>query len=89
MKIAVTAALPRGRDLPCLQAPELFFAEAPQDVERAKALCRSCRARATCLAGALDRGEPGGVWGGELVVSGAIVAHKRPRGRPRKSDVAA
>lgn len=74
-------------DLPCTEDPELFFAESPQDVEEAKALCRGCRARLACLAGALERREPWGVWGGELLMSGAIVPHKRPRGRPRKDVV--
>ena len=83
------AALPVGLDLPCTQDPELFFAGSPQDVEQAKAMCRGCRARVGCLAGALERGEPWGVWGGELLMCGAIVARKRPRGRPRKTDVAA
>ena len=78
-----------GLDFPCGQDPELFFAESPQDVERAKAMCRGCRARIACLAGALERREPWGVWGGELPISGAIVAHKRARGRPGKTDVAA
>ena len=83
------AALPVGLDLPCIEDPELFFAESPQDVEQAKAICRGCRARIACLAGALERREPGGVWGGELLMRGAIVPRKRPRGRPRKTDVAA
>jgi len=73
--------------LPCTEAPELFFAESPQDVEQAKAMCRGCRARLACLAGALERREPWGVWGGELLMSGAIVPHKRPRGRPRQDVV--
>lgn len=73
--------------LPCTEDPELFFAESPQDVEQAKAMCRGCRARLACLAGALERREPWGVWGGELLMSGAIVPHKRPRGRPRKDVV--
>ena len=83
------AALPAGLDLPCVQDPEPFFAESPQDVEHAKAMCRGCRARIACLAGALERGEPLGVWGGELLMCGAIVPRKRARGRPRKTDVAA
>jgi len=78
-----------GLDLPCTDDPELFFAESPDDVETAKALCRECPARAACLAGALKRQEPWGVWGGELFLRGAIVPRKRPRGRPRKTDVAA
>ena len=82
-------ALPVGLDLPCTEDPELFFAESPQDVEQAKAMCRECRARIACLTGALERREPWGVWGGELLMRGAIVPRKRPRGRPRKTEVAA
>lgn len=82
-------ALAVGFDLPCVQDPQLFFAESPADVEQAKALCRGCKARIACLAGALERGEPWGVWGGELLMNGAIVPRKRPRGRPRKATVAA
>jgi WhiB family redox-sensing transcriptional regulator len=83
------AALPAGLDLPCTEDPELFFAESPQDVEQAKAMCRGCRARLACLSGALERREPWGVWGGELLIRGTIVPRKRPRGRPRKTEVAA
>src|SRR5215470_5706589 len=46
-----------GPDLPCTDDPELFFAESPDDVETARALCRECPARAVCLAGALKRRE--------------------------------
>jgi WhiB family transcriptional regulator, redox-sensing transcriptional regulator len=82
------AGVPNGLDLPCTEDPELFFAESPQDVEAAKALCRGCRARLGCLEGALERREPWGVWGGELLLRGTIVPRKRPRGRPRKEDAA-
>jgi len=76
--------------LPCRSNdPELFFAELPADVELAKAMCRTCPVRTECLAGALERREPWGVWGGELLVHGVVVPRKRPRGRPRKSEVAA
>ena len=79
-----------GERLPCRREdPELFFAESPHDVEVAKALCGSCPVQAECLAGALERREPWGVWGGEWFVQGAVVPRKRPRGRPRKSEVAA
>jgi WhiB family transcriptional regulator, redox-sensing transcriptional regulator len=84
----LTIASP-GPDLPCADDPELFFAESPDDVALAKGLCRECPVRAACLAGALKRREPWGVWGGELFLRGAIVPRKRPRGRPRKTDVAA
>ncbi len=79
-----------GEGVPCRENDaELWFADTPDGVEFAKALCRSCPVRESCLAGALERREPWGVWGGELFVQGATVARKRPRGRPRKSDVAA
>lgn len=80
-----TAAL----DLPCRKAqPDLFFAETPPEVERAKALCRGCPARTACLSGALHRREPWGVWGGQLFADGVVIARKRPRGRPRKDAAA-
>jgi WhiB family transcriptional regulator, redox-sensing transcriptional regulator len=79
----------RGRALPCAGDPDLFFAESPDDVELAKSLCGDCPVRAQCLAGAIERREPWGVWGGELFLRGEIVPRKRARGRPRKSDVAA
>ena len=79
-----------ARELPCRMADaELWFAESPADVETAKALCLDCPVRAECLAGALERREPWGVWGGELFLQGVVIPRKRPRGRPRKNDVAA
>jgi WhiB family redox-sensing transcriptional regulator len=79
----------RGRALPCAGDPDLFFAESPDDVELAKSLCSDCPIRPACLAGAVERREPWGVWGGELFIRGEIVPRKRGRGRPRKNDVAA
>ena len=71
--------------LPCWTTdPDLWFAESPSDVEAAKALCVPCPLREACLAGALERREPWGVWGGQLLVSGVVVPRKRPRDRPRK-----
>lgn len=73
-------------ELPCQStAADLWFAEAPDDLEQAKTLCRSCPLQQPCLAEAVDRGEPWGVWGGEIFAGGTIIARKRPRGRPRKN----
>lgn len=72
--------------LPCHRHdPNLWFAEAPQELEFAKALCRPCPVRQACLAGALRRKEPYGVWGGEIVIAGSVVPRKRGRGRPPKT----
>jgi WhiB family redox-sensing transcriptional regulator len=62
----------------------LFFSDHVLDIARAKAICGKCALRESCLEGALDREEPWGVWGGELLSMGRIVAHKRPGGRPPK-----
>lgn len=84
---------PTPPELPChVDDPDLWFAETPNDLERAKTLCEGCPIRRQCLAAALDRAEPWGVWGGEILERGSIVSRKRPRGRPpkdRKDVVAA
>lgn len=82
--VETSVAASRG-PLPCREANEdLWFAEQPADIERAKKLCAACPLQKSCLAGAQERAEPCGVWGGQLFISGQIVARKRPRGRPRK-----
>jgi len=76
-------------ELPCRKFdPDLWFSESPTDLELAKSLCGDCPLRVECLAGAVERAEPWGVWGGEIFERGAIVPRKRPRGRPRKEDLA-
>lgn len=75
-------------ELPCHGSdPDLWFAESPADLERAKTLCVECPIRRECLSAALERQEPWGVWGGEIFERGTIVARKRPRGRPRRNRV--
>jgi WhiB family transcriptional regulator, redox-sensing transcriptional regulator len=74
--------------LPCQQLdPALWFSSVPAELNLAKAYCRSCPNRRSCLAGALKRAEPTGVWGGEIFERGQIVEFKRPRGRPRKTEL--
>ena len=60
----------------------LFFSDENIDIARAKAICTRCALSASCLDGALEREEPWGVWGGELIENGRIVVDRRPRGRP-------
>jgi WhiB family redox-sensing transcriptional regulator len=75
--------------LPCRTFdPDVWFSDAPTELELAKSLCAECPLRVECLSGALERAEPWGVWGGEIFERGAVVPRKRPRGRPRKEDVA-
>ncbi len=75
--------------LPCREATDdLWFSESPSELEQAKRLCAACPARRACLAGALERREFAGVWGGEILDRGTVIARKRPRGRPSKADLA-
>jgi len=62
----------------------LFFSDNVVDIARAKAMCGLCPLQAECLQGALERQEPWGVWGGELLSGGRIIANKRACGRPPK-----
>jgi WhiB family transcriptional regulator, redox-sensing transcriptional regulator len=75
-------------DLPCQsEDADLWFAESPTDLEKAKRFCADCPVRDACLMGAQARREPWGVWGGEIFERGVVVARKRPRGRPRKNPI--
>lgn len=88
--LTVPRQTPRQRlpVLPChVGDPDLWFADTPAGLEVAKTLCVSCPIRRQCLAAALQRAEPWGVWGGEIFDQGSIVSHKRPRGRPRHDAV--
>ena len=60
--------------------PDLFFPE-PGDTfaeRRAKAICAGCPVRTACLAGAIDRAEPVGIFGGLT---------ETERGMPRWRDI--
>ncbi len=74
--------------LPCSTDLELWYAERPEALAVAQARCGGCPQREACLAGALERREPWGVWGGRVLVDGEVVAHKRGRGRPRRVTAA-
>jgi WhiB family redox-sensing transcriptional regulator len=74
-------------EVPCrVHDAELWFAETPEGVARAQQFCVECPLRTACLAGAMERQEPWGVWGGELFERGVPVARTRRPGRPRTDD---
>lgn len=81
----VSRAAALGRPLPCAENSRLWFSDRLVDLQQAKAACRGCPLREPCLAGAVERAEACGVWGGEIFERGVIVAQKRPRGRPSKT----
>jgi WhiB family transcriptional regulator, redox-sensing transcriptional regulator len=62
----------------------LFFSEELQDIATAKRVCELCPVMSQCLEGALERREPWGVWGGQLLLNGKVLQSKRRRGRPPK-----
>ena len=70
--------------LPCRRESGLWFSDLPADLELAKAYRRPCPMRRVCLAGAVERREPHGVWGGEIFTRGAIIPEKRRHSRPSK-----
>ena len=81
--LLTTQATALDDPLPChRENPQLWFSDLPADLQLAKAYCQPCPMRRVCLAGAVERHEPHGVWGGEIFARGAIIAEKRPRGRP-------
>ena len=63
---------------------ELFFSEDLGDIARAKAICANCAVADQCLSAAVARHELWGVWGGELLMNGKILASRKRRGRPPK-----
>ncbi len=82
-------AVEAGLQLPCRQFDaDLWFSESPAELEVAKTLCAECPLRVECLASAIERREPWGVWGGEIFERGSVIPRKRPRGRPSKADLA-
>jgi len=83
-KIGISDISNADYDLPCHSAePDTFFADDNATITYAKSLCGTCPLKAACLEGALSRGEPAGVWGGELFDNGEVIAARRTVGRPR------
>ena len=84
--LLMTRAQALEHPLPChRENPQLWFSDQPADLQLAKEYCQLCPMRRACLAGAVERHEPHGVWGGEIFTHGATITEKKPRGRPRKA----
>jgi WhiB family redox-sensing transcriptional regulator len=86
MRVPLMRSVPSSDllNFPCNEEdPELWFAERPEALARAQMLCASCPIQAACLDDALRREEPWGVWGGQILMRGRVIAQKRGRGRPR------
>lgn len=58
---------------PCAGEGDLFFSPDSADQDQAREICQGCPVRMPCLRGALERGEPWGIWGGALLDDGRIV----------------
>ena len=89
--ITAQRTAPVGVRRPCAGKLALFFPASDQKtalrnaaVEQAKAICATCPVAETCLADALARDEPDGVWGGQLLRDGVPVPAYVGPGRPRK-----
>ena len=88
--VTYTSDSAKAFTLPCHNAdPEVFFADSDLEITVAKSLCGTCPMKAACLEGALDRAEPCGVWGGELIEDGVVIERKRRPGRPPRQVIAA
>ena len=57
--------------------PRLSFWDLQADLELARACCQPCPIRWIYLAGAVERHEPYGVWGGEIFDRGAVTIEKK------------
>lgn len=82
--LATTLPAVRSDVLPCHAEPDLWFAKDNDQATRAKSACLPCPVREACLSAAVDRCEPWGVWGGELLSSGQVIPRQPRRGRPPK-----
>ncbi len=62
----------------------LFFSDNDVEIAESKGICRTCGVQQSCLDGAIERAEPYGVWGGQLMRDGVPIARRPRRGRPRR-----
>lgn len=69
------------RALAACDNPDLMYD--PRREHEAKTICRHCPVRTECLAEALDRGEPDGIWGGLNPTQRTELETSRPADIPR------
>ena len=65
----------------------LFFSDNDLELTSAQSICQCCPLQTTCLAGAVERREVYGVWGGMIVQNGVPTIRRRRRGRPRRRPI--
>jgi len=76
-------------EIPCtVGTGDMWFSDVPAEIDYARRLCVGCPIQRECLAGALDRAETCGVWGGELFLGGLPVPSPKRNGRPPKNAAA-
>lgn len=83
-KQLVASVLPVD-EVPCAVDPKIFFPVNNTQADDARTICGTCPVRSQCLADALARREPHGVWGGHLLLDGVIIDALPRRGRPPKT----
>lgn len=67
----------------CVGKTDLMYSEDRSDKQRARALCAVCPVRKPCLAEALLRREPDGIWGGLDETQRRMLITQLPVGRIR------
>ncbi|MHB1445867.1 MAG: WhiB family transcriptional regulator [Acidimicrobiales bacterium] len=67
----------------------LFFSDDPDEVAMAKSICAGCCIAEECLTGATARREPAGVWGGQELRNGQVLAGHARSSRPSRALVGA
>jgi len=79
--------VPWRQQAACLGAdPTLFFSSAPNDTRAAKQICSRCPVAVQCLAWAIDRPEPEGVWGATAPAERQNLRRRIHRIRKRLKD---
>lgn len=69
--------------LPCQRGlADLWFSDLPGELDQAKASCQQCPLLTACRAGAIERAEPCGVWGGRSSTRASLSPANDPEAVP-------